>query len=122
MIIFARPHAVLMLAAFILAMTVVVSLFASLYLSFGTAQTFHYDHTVSNLSPDHGTKARVTFDCFGHQIGRADAIYMSTGTLTTAGTGSLTPKSDTCRELASVQMALDLGLLGFGIAGILARV
>lgn len=50
----------------------------------------------------------------------SDAVYFTIGTLSTAGTGSITAESTHCRQLASVQMVLGIGLLGLGVAGLTA--
>ena len=59
--------------------------------------------------------------CFSEKGVKAlDAVYFTVGTLTTAGTGSLTPKSIPCRRLATYQMVLGVGLLGLGVGGVVA--
>ena len=55
---------------------------------------------------------------FGKPLSRLDAVYFTVGTLTTAGTGSLSARSAEARCIAISQMALDVGLLGFGVAGL----
>jgi hypothetical protein len=56
------------------------------------------------------------------RMSTSDAAYFTIGTLTTAGTGSITAESAHCRQLASVQMVLGIGLLGLGLAGLTAPV
>src|SRR5207249_3013904 len=55
-------------------------------------------------------------------VDQSDAVYFTVGTLTTAGTGSLTPKSHFCRKVVSFQMVFGIGLLGLGLAGLTAPV
>jgi hypothetical protein len=106
--------------AFLLAAIYVVAAFGDLYATAGTDKTFHKNGKTSNLPfiPARGTK--ISYDCFGgtKPISETDAIYVTLGVLTTAGSGSLSPQSGTCRQIASAQMVLDLGLIGFGIAGL----
>jgi hypothetical protein len=54
------------------------------------------------------------------RMSTSDAVYFTVGTLSTAGTGSITAESAHCRELVSVQMVLGIGLLGLGLAGLTA--
>ncbi|MCH6472229.1 potassium channel family protein [Sinomonas terrae] len=49
----------------------------------------------------------------GSQLSKVDAIYFALGMLSTAGTGSLSPTSDTSRLLVSMQMLVDIAFTGF---------
>ena len=53
---------------------------------------------------------------FTEQLTRLDAIYFTIGTLTTAGTGTISAVSQTARTLQGLQMVLDLGLIVFAVA------
>jgi hypothetical protein len=78
--------------------------------------------------------ARDSPDCFGYApVGReqkvapvrvepADAFYFTVGTLTTAGTGSLTPASESCRLLASLQMVFGIVLIAIGVGGVASTI
>lgn len=58
---------------------------------------------------------------FSIRLTHLDAFYFALGTLTTAGTGNISPVSETARELQAFQMAVDLAFTGFAVAIILAR-
>jgi Ion channel len=77
--------------------TLLVVYFSILYWSFGTRGNFN---TI---------------------LSRIDAIYFSLGTLTTAGTGSLTAQSQIARGLVSVQMLLGFTFVAVTFAIAVAR-
>jgi hypothetical protein len=58
---------------------------------------------------------------FNATLSRLDALYFTLGTLTTAGTGSITPESQLARGLVSIQMILDLMLVAVAATIIVAR-
>lgn len=59
---------------------------------------------------------------FTEQLTRLDAIYFTIGTLTTAGTGTISAVSQTARTLQGLQMVLDLGLIVFAVALAIAEI
>jgi hypothetical protein len=58
---------------------------------------------------------------FNVTLSRLDALYFALGTLTTAGTGSITPISQLARGLVSIQMILDLMLVAVATTIVIAR-
>lgn len=48
---------------------------------------------------------------FGQSLTHLDATYFTVGTLTTAGTGTISPRSQSARLLVTVQYAVDLVFL-----------
>ncbi len=62
-----------------------------------------------------------TTENFTIRMTHLDSFYFALGTLTTAGTGNLSAVSETTRNLQTWQMGLDLLLVGFVIALVLAR-
>jgi len=54
-------------------------------------------------------------------LSHVDALLLSMGTLTTAGTGDITPRSELARGLLSIQMAIDLGVVTIMVAVVLNR-
>lgn len=56
---------------------------------------------------------------FSSNLTRLDAIYFTVGTLTTAGTGSLSAESEIARGIQVLQMVLDLTLVVFAVAVVL---
>lgn len=105
---------------FLLAVLVVLFLSGYQYFKNASSKTFHYGPLASAKPIPGRTPTAVTFDCFGKPIRRSDAIYIALGVLTTAGTGSLNPRTRECRKIVSTQMVLDLGLIGFGVAALYA--
>jgi len=67
----------------------------------------------------HKQPSAPAFRAFGEPISKTDAFYFTLSTMTTAGTGSLTAKSEEMRLTASVQMLCDLALFGLGLAAVL---
>jgi hypothetical protein len=63
-----------------------------------------------------GTKSNFTV-----ALTHLDAVYFALGTLSTAGTGSVSATSQTARLIVSAQMALDLVLLLFAAGIVVAR-
>ena len=59
---------------------------------------------------------------FTQQLNHLDAIYFTIGTLTTAGTGTISAVSQTARTLQSLQMVLDLGLIVFAVGLAIAEI
>lgn len=57
----------------------------------------------------------------GTDLSKLDAVYFALGTLTTAGTGNLSATSELSRSLVAVQMVLDIGLTGFAVTVVAAR-
>ena len=49
---------------------------------------------------------------FSERLSRGDAVYFTITTLATVGYGDITPVSDVARLIASIQMLLDLVLIG----------
>jgi voltage-gated potassium channel len=58
---------------------------------------------------------------FNVTLSRLDALYFALGTLSTAGTGSITPISQLARGLVSIQMILDLMLVAVATTIVIAR-
>jgi hypothetical protein len=58
------------------------------------------------------------YPAFGHQLSKNEALYFTVGILTTAGTGDLSPKTDSARTAVTVQMTLDVLVLVIGVAGV----
>lgn len=58
---------------------------------------------------------------FSANLSHLDAVYFAIGTLSTAGTGSLTALSEAARGIQTAQMTLDLCLLLFGAGIAIAR-
>lgn len=55
--------------------------------------------------------------CFSTPLTRADSLYFTVATLTTTGYGDLAPVTQTCREIATVQMVAGLVLITAVLAG-----
>jgi hypothetical protein len=55
------------------------------------------------------------------QLHTWDALYFTTGNLTTAGTGSIAPLSTSCRALTAVQTGIGTTVILLGIGGLLTR-
>lgn len=87
------------LTAFFLAylFSLILQLFSYIYWTFGTTKNF--------------SESLTHFDSF----------YFALGTLTTAGSGTITATSETARQIQAAQMGLDLLLIGFAVTVILAR-
>ena len=51
-----------------------------------------------------------------------DALYFTVGNFTTAGTGSLTPESPTCRAMVAYQTGIGAVAILLGVAGVLWRI
>jgi voltage-gated potassium channel len=58
-----------------------------------------------------------TFTNFGQPLTHIDALYVSVGTLSTAGTGSISAMSKLARGIQSAQMTIDMVLVVF-VAGV----
>ena len=58
---------------------------------------------------------------FSMNLSHLDSFYFALGTMTTAGTGNISAISESARGLQTLQMALDLVLIGFAVALTLAR-
>lgn len=56
---------------------------------------------------------------FSSNLSHLDAIYFAVGTLTTAGTGSISAESEIARGIQTIQMVLDLALIVFAVAVVL---
>jgi hypothetical protein len=67
---------------------------------------------------DYGTTRNFTI---AKPLNHFEAIYFAVGTLTTVGTGTIYPKSDTARALQTSQMAVGFALVVFVIGAIAAR-
>jgi hypothetical protein len=68
---------------------------------------------------EHSTGALACFSA--HSFSHLDALYFTVGTLSTAGTGTLTPASQFCRGIVTFQMVVGIGVLGVLIAGVAAQ-
>ena len=77
--------------------SLILQLFAYIYWTYGTTKNFS-----ANLT-------------------HFDSLYFALGTLTTAGSSTITATSETARQIQALQMGLDLILIGFAVALILAR-
>jgi hypothetical protein len=55
------------------------------------------------------------------QLHAWDALYFTTGNMTTAGTGSIAPLSTSCRALTTVQTGIGTTVILLGIGGLLTR-
>jgi len=58
---------------------------------------------------------------FNTSLTHFDSFYFALGTLTTAGSGTISVTSETARHIQALQMTLDLLLIGFAVALILSR-
>lgn len=90
-----RPVVTALLLVYVLSL--VLQLFAYMYWAYGTTRDFSVP------------------------LSHLDAFYFTLGTLTTAGTGNISAISETGRGLQTLQMGLDLVLIGFVVALTLAR-
>jgi hypothetical protein len=89
---------------------------------------------VGTFSYVDGEAAHKSRECFGYapsgktqtvtavRVDPRDAIYFTIGTLTTAGTGSLVPTSESCRALVSIQMVFGFVLIGIGVSGVASAI
>jgi hypothetical protein len=59
---------------------------------------------------------------FNEYLTRLDAVYFAVGTLTTAGTGTISAVSQLARGLQGLQMALDIGFILFAVALAVAEI
>ena len=84
--------------ALLIALSTLVAMFSVLYSNYGTTNNF-----TTKLTP-------------------LDAIYFSVGTLSTAGTGNISAISETARVLQTVQMILDVLLIGFAVSLAVAEI
>jgi hypothetical protein len=64
----------------------------------------------------YGTKKNFSFP-----LSHLDAFYFALGTLTTAGTGNIVAISETSRWIQAAQLGLDLLLVVFIVALVMAR-
>jgi Ion channel len=65
---------------------------------------------------------RFSNGCFSAaHLSHLSAVYFAVGTLTTAGTGALSAKSDLCRTLVTSQTVLGSVLVFVGLAGLVTR-
>ena len=90
-----RPGLTALLLAYILSL--LLQFFSYAYWSYGTTRNF--SASLSHL----------------------DSFYFALGTLTTAGTGNIAATSETARGLQTLQMGLDVVIVGFALALVLAR-
>jgi hypothetical protein len=90
-----RPVLTALLVVFVFSL--LLQFFAYIYWTFGTTRNFSI------------------------RLSHLDAFYFALGTLTTAGTGTISAVSETARGLQTLQMGLDLALVGFVVALVLAR-
>jgi len=51
-------------------------------------------------------------DALGGQLTRTEALYFTVTVLSTVGFGDITPKTDVARIIVTIQMVLDLLVLG----------
>jgi hypothetical protein len=58
---------------------------------------------------------------FNIALSHLDSFYVALGTLTTAGTGSISAVSETARGIQTLQMGIDLAIVGFAVALVVAR-
>lgn len=58
---------------------------------------------------------------FNASLSHLDSFYFALGTLTTAGTGSISATSELARGYQTLQMGLDIALIGFVAVVVLAR-
>jgi voltage-gated potassium channel len=58
---------------------------------------------------------------FNAPLTKLYALYITVGTFSTAGTGSIYPTSEVARACVTVQMALDVAVVGVVLAGIASR-
>lgn len=107
-------HSLRMKAMFsLLAVVQLVLVFATLYFYAGVnvSDAFYAEKKA------HAPLSKL-YPGFGEPLSPGGAVYFAVGTLTTAGTSSLSARSTEARGIATVQMVLDLALVGFGIAGL----
>jgi hypothetical protein len=86
---FGRFRPVMATVALALVFSLVLQLFSYMYWAYGTAINFSVSLT------------------------HLDSFYFAIGTFTTAGTGNISPISETARGLHALQMGLDFLLIGF---------
>jgi Ion channel len=90
-----RPVVTALFLAYVLSL--LLQLFSYMYWAYGTTRNFSI------------------------RLSHLDSFYFALGTLTTAGTGNISAISETARRLQTLQMGLDLVLIGFVVALALAR-
>jgi voltage-gated potassium channel len=56
------------------------------------------------------------------ELGRLDALYLTVATFTTVGFGDITATSEAARATVTVQMVLDLVVIGAGVRAILGAI
>jgi hypothetical protein len=66
--------------------------------------------------------ARSSPASFGYQLTRTDSLYFTVTTFSTVGFGDITATSQTARLVVTVQMILDLLVLGLGIRVLIGAV
>jgi len=66
--------------------------------------------------------SRGTSANFTHPLSHLDAIYFTVGTLSTAGTGTISAISATARSIQTAQMVLNLGFLLFAVTAVVGRI
>lgn len=59
---------------------------------------------------------------FNESLGRTDSLYFTVTTFATVGFGDIVPRTDAVRLLVTVQILLDLVILGLGIRVILGAI
>jgi hypothetical protein len=72
--------------------------------------------TFSTLYWNYGTAANFT-----EGLTRLDAVYFTVGTLTTAGTGTISATSQVARGLQTLQMTLGIVLIVFAVSLVIAE-
>lgn len=90
-----RPVITALFLAYMLSL--VLQIFSYMYWAYGTTRNFNI------------------------RLSHLDSFYFALGTMTTAGTGNISAISETSRRLQTLQMGLDLVLIGFVVALVLAR-
>jgi Ion channel len=94
---FFRFRPVLTVVLIVCLFSLVLQLFSYIYWSYGSTQNFSI------------------------RLSHLDSFYFALGTLTTAGTGSISVVSETARGLQTLQMGPDLILVIFAVALVVAR-
>ena len=64
----------------------------------------------------HGTTVN-----FSQNLSHLDALYFAMGTFSTAGTGSVSAKSEWARGIQTLQMGFDVAFVAFGVALLVSR-
>lgn len=102
-------------AIFLLLLIALIGVFA------GTDMQAAHDHPSGASDQCFSVGLQHRDGSVGGQLRTWDALYFATGTLTTAGTGSIAPLSTRCRGMVTVQTAIGATVILLGIGGVVTR-